>query len=44
MYPYRYWNESKGEGRRGKGYSGTSVWSKTKPVNVYNSYNDFKNE
>ena len=29
---------------RGKGYSGTSVWSKTKPVNVYNSYNDFKNE
>ena len=43
MYPYRYWNESKGEGKRGKGYSGTSIWSKIKPKNVYNSYNEFVN-
>ena len=43
MYPYRYWNESKGEGKRGKGYSGTAIWSKIKPKNVYNSYNDFVN-
>ena len=28
LYPYKYWNESKGEGHRGSGYSGTSIWSK----------------
>ena len=43
MYPYRYWNESKGEGKRGKGYSGTAIWSKVKPKKVYNSYNNFLN-
>ena len=43
-YPYRYWNESKGEGRRGKGYSGTSIWSKIKPINVQYNFNNFDNK
>lgn len=32
-YPYMYWNGSQGEGARGpKRYSGTSIWSKIKPI------------
>ena len=37
-YPYKYWNESKGTGHRGTGYSGTSIWSKVKPMNVLYEY------
>ena len=33
-YPHKYWNYSKGEGARGGcRYSGTSIWSKLKPIN-----------
>jgi len=42
-YPYKYYNESKGEGRRGKGYSGTAIWSKIKPISVSEICNDFNN-
>ena len=37
-YPFKYWNESRGEGRRGSGYSGTSIWSKIQPEFVDNKY------
>lgn len=46
-YPFKYWNESKGEKHRGPGYSGTSIWSKIEPEFVDNKFiNDdyeFKN-
>ena len=38
VYPYKYWNESKGTGHRGTGYSGTSIWSKVKPLSVSYEY------
>ena len=44
LYPFKYWNESKGEGRRGSGYSGTSVWCKKEPTFVTNELEDFKND
>lgn len=44
IYPYRYFNESKGEGRRGKGYSGTSIWSKIKPISISESYGEFEDK
>ena len=35
IYPYQYWSSSKGTGGRSSNrYSGTSVWSKYKPINV----------
>ena len=38
-YPYKYWNESQGEGARGSNrYSGTCVWCKEKPNNIYFNY------
>ena len=37
-YPYKYWNESKGEKHRGPGYSGTSIWSKIEPEFVDNKF------
>jgi exodeoxyribonuclease-3 len=40
-YPFKYWNESKGEKHRGTGYSGTAIWSKIKPDFVDNK---FKND
>ena len=42
LYPFKYWNESKGEGRRGSGYSGTSIWCKEKPIEIKYEFNDFK--
>ena len=41
---YKYWNESKGEGRRGSGYSGTSVWSKIEPNFVNFEYDNFNDD
>jgi exodeoxyribonuclease III len=35
QYPYRFWESTKGTTQR-KGLSGTSIWSKTKPVRQYN--------
>lgn len=33
-YPHKFWNFSKGDGARGGcRYSGTSIWSKNKPIN-----------
>ena len=43
LYPYKYWNESKGEGRRGSGYSGTSVWCKSEPNFVNYEYDKLLN-
>lgn len=37
-YPFKYWNESKGEKHRGPGYSGTSIWSKIEPEFIDNKY------
>ena len=37
-YPFKFWNESKGEKHRGPGYSGTSIWSKIEPKFVDNKY------
>lgn len=37
-YPFKYWNESKGEKHRGPGYSGTSIWSKIEPLFIDNKY------
>ena len=34
-YPFRYWNCSKKSGARGSGYSGTAIWSKIQPKNIY---------
>jgi exodeoxyribonuclease III len=31
-YPYRYWNSTQGTTQR-KGLSGTTIWSKTEPIN-----------
>ena len=42
LYPYKFWHESKGEGRRGSGYSGTSIWCKEKPIDIKYEFNDFK--
>ena len=42
LYPFKYWNESKGEGRRGSGYSGTSIWCKKEPKIVKYEFDDFK--
>ena len=42
LYPYKFWNESKGEGRRGYGYSGTSIWCKEKPLDIKYEFDDFK--
>ena len=44
VYPFKYWNESKGEARRGSGYAGTSIWCKEKPINITYELEDFKNE
>ena len=44
LYPYRFYNESKGTGHRGTGYSGTSIWSKVKPIKVSESLYDFNNQ
>lgn len=44
---YQYWNESKKEGARsGSRYSGTSIWTKAKPKNVYYNFDidDFNDE
>tara|TARA_B100001123_G_C15084009_1_gene936876 strand:+ start:135 stop:992 length:858 start_codon:yes stop_codon:yes gene_type:complete len=38
QYPFKYWNESEGDGRRGSGYSGTSIWSKIEPEFVDNKF------
>ena len=35
LYPYRYWESTKGTTQR-KGLSGTAIWSKTKPIRQYN--------
>ncbi len=35
-YPFRYWNATKGITQR-KGFSGTSIWSSIKPVQMYAS-------
>ena len=43
LYPFKYWNESKGELRRGSGYSGTSIWCKKEPLNVKYCFEDFNN-
>lgn len=40
-YPFRYWNSSKGTTQR-KGFSGTTIWSKTEPKNI--TYPDFDEE
>ena len=38
-YPYKYWHYSKGEGARGcNRYSGTSIWSKVKPLGYHNEF------
>ena len=37
-YPFKYWNESKGEKHRGTGYSGTAIWSKIEPDSVDNKF------
>jgi len=37
-YPYRYWNSSQGITQR-KGLSGTTIWSKEKPLHVIPSLN-----
>jgi exodeoxyribonuclease III len=38
-YPYKYWHYSKGEGARGcNRYSGTSIWSKVKPISYDNEF------
>lgn len=42
LYPFKIWNESKGEGRRGSGYSGTSIWCKDKPLDIKYEFEDFK--
>ncbi len=44
LYPYKYWNESKGEGRRGSGYSGTALWSKIEPNFVNFEYDNFNDD
>ena len=41
LYPFKYWNESKGEGRRGSGYSGTSIWCKKEPNTIKYDFEDF---
>ena len=35
MYPYRFWNSTKGTTQR-RGLSGTTIWSKTKPFRQIN--------
>tara|TARA_Y100000385_G_scaffold278638_1_gene327205 strand:+ start:167 stop:1015 length:849 start_codon:yes stop_codon:yes gene_type:complete len=36
-YPYKYYHQStRTERGRGAGYSGTAIWSKIQPINVYN--------
>ena len=38
-YPYKYWHYSKGKGARGcNRYSGTSIWSKIKPISYDNEF------
>tara|TARA_B100000902_G_scaffold324072_1_gene318115 strand:- start:3220 stop:4044 length:825 start_codon:yes stop_codon:yes gene_type:complete len=37
-YPYMIWNNSLGTTQR-KGFSGTTIWSTKKPVNILNHYN-----
>jgi exodeoxyribonuclease III len=37
-YPFRYWKSSQGITQR-KGLSGTTIWSKEKPINVLESLN-----
>ena len=38
-YPYKYWHYSKGEGARSSNrYSGTSIWSKMKPLSYHNEF------
>lgn len=36
IYPYRYWNDSI------KGHHGVAVWSKIKPINIYNALPDME--
>ena len=43
LFPYKFWNESKGEGRRGLGYSGTSIWCKEKPMQIKYELDEFNN-
>ena len=33
-YPYQYWNSSDGTTQR-KGFSGTAIWSKEKPIHIF---------
>ena len=44
LYPFKYWNESKGEGRRGSGYSGTSIWCKVEPKKIVYNFDEFNND
>ena len=44
LYPFKYWNESKGEGRRGSGYSGTSIWCKKEPKEIIYNFENFNND
>lgn len=44
LYQFKYWNESKGEGRRGSGYSGTSIWCKKEPNIIKYEFDDFSND
>ena len=44
-YKYKFWNESQGIDARGcNRYSGTSIWCKVKPLNVYFNYLDLNDK
>ena len=44
IYPFKYWCESRGEARRGSGYSGTSIWCKKEPLHIKYELEDFTND
>jgi exodeoxyribonuclease-3 len=44
-YPFKYWNESKGDAARSNNrYSGTCIWSKIKPISVQYNFNNFDDQ
>jgi exodeoxyribonuclease-3 len=42
-YPYRYWNSTKGTTQR-KGFSGVTIWSRIKPLNLVPMFPEFDEE
>ena len=43
QYPYRYWNSTKGTTQR-KGFSGVTIWSRIKPLNLVPMFPEFDEE